>query len=235
MKIVRYEGCDSVDVEFQDTYKYIKKNCLYSNFKLGQVKNPYDKNIFGIAYVGDGAYKATVDGKMSVEYTCWWHMLERCYYKKNADLHRAYYLESTVCNNWLNFQLFARWYNTNKYEVTERLHVDKDILYPESKTYSPDTCLLVPQRINMLFLNKPNKRGLPNGISRLKNGYSAKYNCKNLGRFYTLDEAYKSYSLEKENVIKSVAEEYRYIIPDNVYHALNNYKVSIENDKNYIA
>lgn len=34
---------------------------------------------------------------------------------------------------------------TNKYECDERLYIDKDILYPGNKVYSPDTCLLVPQ------------------------------------------------------------------------------------------
>jgi len=119
--------------------------------------------------------------------------------------------------------------------VNERLHVDKDILYANNKVYSPDTCLLVPQRINMLFLNKPNKRGLPNGISRFKNGYSAKYNSKNLGKYHTLTEAYYNYAKEKELTIKRVAEEYKNIIPETVYVTLLNYRCEIENDKNYIA
>ena len=66
--------------------------------------------------------------------------------------------------HFICFQNFAKWFDDNKYEVDGRLHIDKDILYPNCKIYSPETCLLIPQRINMLFLNKPNKRGLPNGI-----------------------------------------------------------------------
>ena len=62
-------------------------------------------------------------------------------------------------------QIFSDWSDENKYKCGERLHIYKDILYPGNKIYSPDTCILVPQRINLLFMNKPNKRGLPNGIS----------------------------------------------------------------------
>ena len=72
---------------------------------------------------------------------------------------------------WHNYQNFAQWFNENRYDVEGRLHIDKDILYPGNKIYCPDTCLLVPQRINMLFLNKPNKRGLPNGIIKSSDKY----------------------------------------------------------------
>ena len=39
--------------------------------------------------------------------------------------------------------------------------------------------------------------------------------------------------LAKENKIKEVADEYKEIIPSDVYDTLVNYKVLIENDKNY--
>jgi hypothetical protein len=101
--------------------------------------------------------------------------------------------------------------------------------------YSPETCILIPQRINMLFMNKPNGRGLPNGIKRQGNGYLAKYNGEELGIYKTLEEAYKIYSEKKEETIKRVADEYRDIIPTHVYEALYAYKVDINNDKNYVA
>ena len=71
----------------------------------------------------------------------------------------------------MNFQNFAQWYDNHKYECDGRLHIDKDIKYPGNKLYSPYHCILVPQRINMLFSNKLNKRGLPNGIDKNKKGY----------------------------------------------------------------
>lgn len=87
----------------------------------------------------------------------------------------------------------------------------------------------------MLFVNLPNKRGLPNGIIKHKNGYLSKYNGKELGVYPTLEEAYEVYANVKENKIKEVADEYRNIIPKETYEALYRYKVKIENDKNYKA
>ena len=91
---------------------------------------------------------------------------------------------------WHNYQNFAQWFNENRYDVEGRLHIDKDILYPGNKIYCPDTCLLVPQRINMLFLNKPNKRGLPNGIIKSSDRYLVKYCGVEYGYENTLEEAF---------------------------------------------
>ena len=157
-------------------------------------------------------------------------MLRRCYFD-NVKF-PAYY-DCIVCDEWHNFQNFAKWYDENKYPVNERLHIDKDILYPNCHMYSPKTCLLTPQRINMLFMNKPNSRGLPNGIFKIKNGYRAEYQGNKIGKYNTLDEAYDAYSIVKENNIKKLADEYKDIIPKKLYDALYTYKVDINNDKNY--
>ena len=94
--------------------------------------------------------------------------------------------------------------------------------------------MLVPQRINLLFMNKPNNRGLPNGIEKHRSGYLARYGDEEIGIYPTLTEAYSIYAMAKEKKIKEVADEYKEIIPSEVYDALVNYKVLIENDKNYI-
>ena len=81
-----------------------------------------------------------------------------------------------------------------------------------------------------------NNYGLPVGIKKTSSGkYSASYNGKNLGTFKTLDMAFEEYATTKERVIKEVANEYINIIPEEVYLALMNYRVLIENDKNYVA
>ena len=235
MKIIRYGTCEDIDVQFLDGNYYVFQHTTYPNFKNGCIKNPYDKSVFGIGYVGDGKYQTRINGVNTIYYNTWHDMIRRCYNEGTKDKFPAYYGICKVCNQWLNMQIFSEWFEENKYECGERLHIDKDILYPGNKIYSPDTCILVPQRINMLFMNKPNKRGLPNGIRKAYGKYLAKYNNEELGAYTTLEDAYNVYAAKKEENIKQIADEYKELIPEKLYVALYNYKVKIENDKNYVA
>lgn len=234
MQIVRYRNSSDIDVQFLDDYKFIRKHTNYNSFRLGQIKNPYDKTLLNVGYMGVGEHKLHNDDLSETSaYDAWRNMIFRCYRKKERA--PAYFDRVTVCEEWQNFQNFASWYEENYYETEGRLHLDKDILYPGNIIYSPEKCLLVPQRINMLFVNLPNKHGLPNGIRRTEttNKYSATYNGKSLGVYNTLYAAYEVYSNKKEKVIQEIANEYKKIIPEKLYVALFNYKVRIENDRNY--
>lgn len=234
MKIVRYRTSMDIDIEFLDDFHYVKKNQTYSNFIRGQIKNPYDRTLFGVGYVGVGEHLTGCkkDG-MTEEYHCWQNMLERCYCKKLKELHPSYYDISTVCDEWHNFQTFASWHKEHRYPVNERLHLDKDILFVGNKIYSPTTCLLVPQRLNVMFINQTNNRGLPNGIVKCNKGYLAKYNGKELGIYPTVEDAYVVYSNKKKEEIMKIANEYKGIIPEYVYDAIFAYQFDIKNDKNY--
>lgn len=236
MQIIRYGNWNDIDVEFLDDFHYIKEHQTYSNFKSGSIKNPYDRNVYGIGYLGEGNHVIKIGTDKSQPYKAWHELIARCYAEKKKDTFPAYYNICTVCDEWLCYNTFADWYVENQYDVNERLHLDKDILYAGNKIYSPDTCLLVPQRINMLFSNRSNDKGLPNGIRRTDGGkYSAKYGGKDIGTYLTLEEAYVEYAKVKEKRIREVADEYKNIIPEKVYKALYNYRVKIENDKNYVA
>ena len=231
MKIVDYRNNDDLDIEFQDSHKYVKEHQTYSNFKAGTVKNPYDITVCGVGYIGHGKYVVSKNKIHTEAYESWRGMMLRCYHK--AKCFKTYTDIVTVNPIWHDFQNYADWYYKNKYLVNERLHLDKDILNPLCKEYAPQNCLLVPQRINLLFSNKPNNRGLPNGIYHNGKGYSAKYAGENIGSYNSLDEAYFHYTKAKEDAIKRIANEYIDIIPDKVYQALMNYEQKIEYDKNY--
>ena len=76
----------------------------------------------------------------------------------------------------------------------------------------------------MLFLNKPNKYGLPNGVKPRANGkYEAKYNNEYLGIFNSVEEAELAHTEAKRKHIREVAEEYKSIVPTKVYDALMNW------------
>ena len=175
------------------------------------------------------------NNKIVEGYRVWHDIMRRCYSEHSKDRFQAYYHICTVSEEWHNYQNFAKWFNDNKYEVNERLHIDKDILCPGNKKYCEEMCMLVPQRINMLFANKPNKRGLPNGIVQYKHGFLVKYAGEEYGIKETLDEAFELYADKKKEAIINIANEYKSVIPNKLYEALLSYEGRIDVDRNYVA
>ena len=119
------------------------------------------------------------------------------------------------------------------------MELDKDILFKGNKIYSPNTCVFVNKTINCLFTKSNKIRGdLPIGVKLGKNNkYVSQYSYydfikkkkikKGLGYYNTIEEAFNSYKIAKENNIKRVADYYKEKIPKKLYEAMYNYKVEI--------
>jgi len=224
MKIIRYVNTSDLTIEFQDEYK-VRRETTYGNFNKGQVKNPYDRTVCEVGYIGEGKYTTGGKDYRTKQYAVWEDMMYRCYKEKDRHLHPAYE-NCTVCEEWHNYQTFGKWYDENFYTVKDsRTHLDKDILFKDNKLYSPTTCVFVPQRINMVFMkkNRTVDSDLPNGIHRCVTGFSAQYINKSLGVYKTLDEALLYYNIEKQLHISKLANEYKNIIPPELYNALINW------------
>jgi len=229
MTIIEYLGDSRVTVQFDDDHKFLK-TIRYDCFKMGAVKNPYDKTIYGIGYFGPGMSLSSINKIITPEYNCWRHMFYRCY---DYTFHKKYpsYIGCSVHHEWHNFQNFAEWYNDNFYELyLEKVDLDKDILVKGNKVYGPKTCCFVPSRINKLTENCKSLRGkYPVGVRISKNGekFEATLQRKHIGSFDSVEKAFCAYKECKERSIKKVADEYEHIIPLKVYKALLNYKVEI--------
>lgn len=237
MKIIEYNKSDDIVVEFQDEHKY-KVNTIYGNFKSGSVRNPYYPSIYGIGITGC-KYSSKENGITTKEYNAWVDILKRCFIKKTKDKQPSY-KDVECCAEWLNFEVFYEWLhnqpNFDKWKNGKRWAVDKDILIKGNKIYSPETCRLVPQNVNCLFLKREAERGkYPIGVRYTENGFLAK--CRNpfldkaveLGYYSTPEKAFEVYKVYKENIIKQVAEiEYKNgNITKDTYKAMMNYKVEI--------
>lgn len=230
-----YINCKKVLIEFQDKNRY-QYYVEYKQFKLNQIENPYDKTIFGVGYVGNGRYKPTTKGKITQQYSTWWNMLSRCYDNKR-HIEIPTYTNCCVCEEWHNFQIFAKWYDENIYLCgNEKMHLDKDILVKGNTIYSPKYCIFVPQCINGLFTKTNKLRGkYPIGVSQSNESNSYVVYCcgnaigkrKYLGSYNTKLEAFNVYKNYKENLIKQVANYYKDKIPQNLYDALYQYEVEI--------
>lgn len=224
MKIVEYNNFKDVIIEFQDEYKF-RKHIQYHNFLNGSTKNPFYKSVLNVGFLG-------TDRVVYYEkaYKHWYDMLKRCYDEKFKKEHLSYN-EAIVCDEWLNYENFKKWFDKNYYQVdNEEMQLDKDILIKNNKIYSPLTCTFTPKRINTLFIRKEKKNNLPIGVvKRNKNG---KYQVTTktlgyLGTYNTIEEAFDVYKKAKEKHIKKIADEYKDKIPLKLYKAMYNYQVEI--------
>lgn len=193
-----------------------------------------NKKICGVGYLGVGYYKPTINGKTTIAYNAWRNMIHRCYDKEYQNI-KTTYKECILCEEWLNFQNFAKWCDKNYYMIdNEIMNLDKDILCKGNKIYSPETCIFVPQRINKLFIKSNKRRGeLPIGVCHTnpKNKFKSYCSTQNkfiyLGNYITPELAFDAYKKCKENVIKEVADEYKNKIPKILYDAMYKYEVEI--------
>lgn len=166
---------------------------------------------------------------------CWVGLLRRCYSDKLKEKHPTYQ-NCTVCEEWHNYQVFAKWYEDNYYNIEgQRMELDKDILYKGNKIYSPETCVFVPRIINTVILNRQRDRGkYPVGVTYSKRQNMFLARCSDgfgqmtcIGRFSDPINAFNAYKNYKENFIKHIADEYKEAIPNKLYEAMYRYKVEI--------
>jgi hypothetical protein len=231
MKVIEYNDTHDIWVQFE---KGIPVHTQWNNFIIGNVKNPYDKTVYGIGYIGEGKYIVSKDKKVTIQYDTWRGMIQRCYHKKFQEKNPTY-KGCIVSEEWHNFQNFAKWYDENFYQLEgEEMHLDKDILVKGNKIYSPETCVFVPKRINSLFNKKKASRGdTLIGVfwedSRKKYMAQCMKNGKviKIGRFNNIEDAFNAYKVFKENLIKQIAEYYKNKIPEKLYDAMITYQVEI--------
>ena len=243
MKIVEYNNCDNIFVEFQDEFK-CKIHSKYSHFLSGGIRNPYYPNVFNVGIVGN-KYPAKINGEHTKEYKAWQGMIARAY-GYVAKEKRPKYEEVSCCDEWLNYETFYEWLhnqpNFDKWYNGDLWAIDKDILIKGNTIYSPETCCLVPLNINNLFTKADVSRGeYPIGVYfhiRL-NKFCAQISKRNkqlnknqqdfIGYYNTSEEAFRAYKQAKESYIKQIAkEEYdNGNITEQCYKAMMKYEVEI--------
>lgn len=234
-EIIQYDkNYNHITIKINDDDNEILET-TYDKFQKGLFKSyKYSKIINGIGILDmpKSEFRNT-DRKC---YNMWRGMLERCY---NPSPKYVAYKDCTVCDEWKKYSNFSKWFRENYYEIDgEIMALDKDILHKGNKIYSPNSCCIVPQRINSLFINWKNKKDndIPTGIRLRDNGkYYVKTQIGGLnddlfpsGTFDSLEEAFEYRKAQKLLGIKLIAEKYRNYIPTSVYDAIINWKVEFD-------
>lgn len=179
-----------------------KKEVGIGNLRRGQIKNEYAPSVHNVGYTGIGEYTASKNGEDTKNYKTWQSMLGRCYDGKYQERNPTY-IGINVCDEWHNFQNFAKWYEENYREFEgSRAELDKDFL-GNGTLYSPSTCCFIPHKLNTFLcnINSNNTTGFI-GVSfcHVKGKFVAKINdvktCDkiHLGTFNSAKEAGRAYN-----------------------------------------
>ena len=143
-------------------------------------------------------------------YAAWKRMLERCYSNKYLES-RPSYIGTSVCSEWLSATAFKKWMDKQDWQGK---CLDKDIVVPGSKLYSPETCAFVLEATNLFVIaNDASRGGLPVGVSihkptgkycaRCNNPFTGKQEY--LGLFSTPEEAHEAWRKRKHDLAQRVA------------------------------
>lgn len=209
---------------------------IYTSHMAGVTRSSIEKRkkvimVYGVGYcsVKNERYSNTAHKS----YLTWRNMLKRCY--SSEDKCKNYReLGVRVCEEWLDYSVFEKWFDRNYYEIPgEKMALDKDILTHGNLVYSPENCVFVPQRINQLFVRDKRRRGnLPIGVyySKAKNVYvsSCSVNGNNVKSAHkTVADAFLAYKQIKEQHVKDFAAKYRGFIPEKLYNAMMMFEVLI--------
>ena len=223
--VIERNGTYDLKVKFIDT-GYVTK-CTSSNIRNGNIKDRTRPHVCGVGYMGIGNHSSIINGRQSKIYGIWGKMIARCYQSKEQEAHPTYQ-GCVVCDEWLNFQIFAEWYKTKNPTMDKSLEIDKDILFYGNKVYSPETCILVPALLNSFTTGAGSIRGdWPIGVTWHKHSKKFAAQCWNpftkkqerVGLFSCQTQAYEAWKDRKLShalALKPMMD----MIDDRVYHGI---------------
>jgi hypothetical protein len=150
-----------------------------------------------IGYI-DGKQKQKVVWRCPF-YQVWGNMLKRGH-SERFKLKNPTYKDVTVCKEWHLFTTFKAWMEQQDWEGNQ---IDKDLLLPGNKIYSPETCVFVSRQVNMFLVDSGAARGeYKIGVcwDRRRGKYMARcFTGKQeyLGYFASEEEAHKAWLTRK--------------------------------------
>ena len=232
LEVIEYRNAKDVTVKFTETGFVTKAEA--SQIRNGQVRDWTLPTVFGVGFHGGRTLvKGSLDEAL---YKVWFQMLRRCYDLKVREYSNRNntYVDCRVSEDFLHFENFKAWAETQQGVLHKGFSLDKDILLKGNKTYSKDTCCFVPLHVNNLLIKSNKIRGkYLIGVSyneskgKFEAYVSKSENREYLGQFNSPEQAFYAYKLSKEAYIKEVANKWKDQIDPRAYEALMNYQVEI--------
>lgn len=170
--VVEYRSAYDVEVEFVSTG--FKTSVQSEHIRSGLVKDKLSPTVCGVGFIGDGWFSS----RDRDTYQCWYAMIVRCYDEKRQSKYPTY-KGCVVCDDWHNFQNFAKWYKENYPKDGGKYQLDKDLSCYGSrgKLYSPEACIFVTAQVNSEEANAKSYRFKnPNG--EVVNIYNLRKFCR---------------------------------------------------------
>ncbi len=203
LKVIKHNRGGWIKVEFIDTgYTTITSP---GNIRSGGIRDHLLKkqSVFGFG-VNDADYLI----KNCPYYKRWIGMIGRCY-SENLHARQPTYKDCTVCEEWKYFSGFKSWMEKQDWKGK---HLDKDIIKPGNKHYSPENCCFVSPALNSLLNYKPSTNsGLPIGVENNGDGFRVNMSIngknKSLGTHNTAKEAGEVYCKAKTEHVLEIANQ----------------------------
>ena len=230
-KILKYNNSKNVEIRFLKTG--YETTVHLGSIKIGSVKDPYSASVYDVGISGT-KYPPTINDVKTKEYGLWQNMLQRCYngaFKKKRPTY-----EGCECSeNFKSYEYFYEWCHKQIGFDNQGWQLDKDLLTKGNKVYSEDSCIFIPNEINLLLTKRATSRGkhligvcwhnASKSFIAMVNKNKGKQ--EHLGCFKTEIEAFNAYKEAKESFIKEQAEKWKGKIDERAYEALMNYTVDI--------
>lgn len=172
------------------------------------------KLLFGMA-TNDADYHVNprVNGKIvsCPFYQAWVNMIRRGFSNSEKERYPTY-RDVSVCAEWLLFSNFKSWMANQDWSGN---HLDKDIIMPGNKIYSPHGCAFVTPSTNMFLTDRSNNRGkykigvcwhvrIKKFHSKVSNPFTGKR--EHLGYFDDEESAYKAWKSRKHQIALMLAD-----------------------------
>ena len=216
--VTGYESAHQVQILFLDSG--FSTTVTAGQVRRGNILDRLARSASGVGFVGIGEFNSMNSRAAS---SSWRSMLNRCYNKEYQAKKARTYADCNVCEEWQDFQNFARWHMNNYKKTNEKMELDKDLLIFGNKTYSPDACIFVPGWLNVLTVGANNIRGNhPVGVSKRKGKDDFEAYCNHNGKrihlgIHSTEESAHNAWLTKKLEIAKEKKHLMDIIDERIY------------------